>query len=487
MENIHFIIKKHKRLEFKKSQTIVEDFIIKRLNFFGISNIDFVENNEIAGKISDSDLVKRYVVVLDILNPIVDIDLVKEMLESLKSTKANYAICDGAIPGTQVEYIIAPEISSLPDLMDDKEITLVRWFSQDIYNNQFNLYKYKRLKMFLTLLNKVPNLHTLSIKNLLDKLNEDEIFKNLVAYGEEVDVYSYDKCPHCEGRIIPLQMQMSQPFCGYLPVNKPLYHECEKCGLVVMTPFVDPDKTSKIYDLFDKEDFVATLNNPYTKDTPRCDFSDFLGKLPKVPRTLDLGGGMGMFSKYLKTTYSEWDVTHSDFEIKKNIDLENLNITTRSLNFIQESIGNSCYDLITAWEVLEHIPYENLESTLKNIYEGLSTGGIFMFSTPDFDSPLCKSNDFFAICPPFHYLVFSKRWLENYFENSNWEIHSIRYCSDFLDDSTMWYDYASKTAPSFQQRATSKILQELLKKEENKQLLLDKGIGTEIIFTLVKR
>jgi 2-polyprenyl-3-methyl-5-hydroxy-6-metoxy-1,4-benzoquinol methylase len=207
-----------------------------------------------------------------------------------------------------------------------------------------------------------------------------------------------------------------------------------------MSPFVDNGKTYKIYDVFDKQDFVATLNNPYNKEAPRCNFSDFIDKLPKLPRTLDLGGGMGMFSKYLKATYDGWDVTHSDFTIKRDIDLESLDIKTRALNFIEEPIGKECYDLITAWEVLEHIPYEKLEMTLKNIYDALPHGGIFMFSTPDFDSPLCKSNDFFAICPPFHYLVFSKSWLEVYFEDSEWEIHSIRYCSDFLDDADMWYD-----------------------------------------------
>lgn len=281
-------------------------------------------------------------------------------------------------------------------------------------------------------------------------------------------------------------MQMSQPFCGYLPTNKPLYHECEECQLIVLSPYIEQNETYKIYDEFDKQDFVATLNNPYVAGLPRCDFSDFSSKLPSHPRTLDLGGGMGMFSRFLKATNPSWKVTHSDFSIKRNTELEELDISTRALNFMKDSIGEECYDLITAWEVIEHIPYEELETALENIYNALPKGGIFMFSTPDFDSPLCKANDFFAICPPFHYLVFGKKWLENYFIKSNWNIHSIRYCSDFLDDADMWFDYASQTAPSFQLRATSTVLKELLSKPENKQLLLDKGIGTEVIFTLVK-
>ena len=51
----------------------------------------------------------------------------------------------------------------------------------------------------------------------------------------------------------------------------------------------------------------------------------------------------------------------------------------------------------------------------------------------------------------------------------------------------MWYDYASKTSPSMQLRATSILLKNLLEKETNKKLLLEKGYGTEIIVTLLKK
>ncbi len=485
MKNIHFLVKKNSRLDFQDSEKSVMDFIIKRLEFFGIKNISFITNDNLADKIAEIATSKEYIVVLDILNPIVDLDLVKKMIRSLESTEAKYAVSDGAIPGTQVEYILAPGMNVLPDL-NHKNRVLVRSFSQNIYNNQFNLYKFKRLKMFLFILNSIGDLHTLSIETFINKLSEDAIFKRLAAFGEEVEVYTYNKCPHCQGEITPLKMQMSQPFCGYLPLNHPLYHECEKCGLIVLSPYVDQNTTFKIYDTFDKQDFVATLNNPYCDGAPRCDFTDFINKLPKVPRTLDLGGGMGNFSKFLKITYAHWDITHSDFEIKRNTELETLGITTKALNFIEQAIGENCYDLITAWEVIEHIPYEKLEFTLNNIYDALPKGGIFMFSTPDFDSPLCKANDFFAICPPFHYLVFGSQWLKDYFEESDWKVHSIRYCSDFLDDSNMWFDYANKTAPSFQLRATAEVLKELLSKPENRQLLLDKGMGTEVIFTLIK-
>lgn len=63
----------------------------------------------------------------------------------------------------------------------------------------------------------------------------------------------------------------------------------------------------------------------------------------------------------------------------------------------------------------------------------------------------------------------------------------MRACSDFLDDSDMWCDYASKTAPSFQLRAVASILKVLIGDNENKKMLIDNNIGTEVIVTLMKK
>ena len=125
---------------------------------------------------------------------------------------------------------------------------------------------------------------------------------------------------------------------------------------------------------------------------------------------------------------------------------------------------------------------------LDNIYSALYGGGYFVFSTPNFDSPLCKMNDFYAICPPFHYLCFGEKWLLDFFHSKpQWKIISYKACADFLDDSDMWCDYMSRTAPSFQLRATADVLKLLLTKEENKKLLLNNNIGTEIIVVLQKQ
>lgn len=489
MKNINFIVLEHPRLDFLNTKTTVEEFVTNRLQHAGIKNIYFLNRDELQNKINEIKNNSDYLAVLDILNPIVDFELVERMVERLKATGSKVAFADGAIPGTQVEYILAPNVSKIPNSNErNKDSVFIRWFAQDKYNNQFNLYKYKRLKMFLFLLKTIPNMHTLSIDSFIERISQDDIFEKMASFGEDVKVYYYENCPHCKSGLTPLPLRMSQPLGGYLPISRPLYHECEKCGLVVTSPYIDHCSTEVIYDKFDKQDYVVSHTNMYYENSVRCNFSEFVEKLPKKARSLDLGGGMAVFSKFIKKTYPEWEVTHSDFAIKQNSELENIGIKTRALNFLAEPIGKNSYDLISAWEVIEHVPYEKLDAVFDNIYEALSPGGVFIFSTPDFDSALCQCNDFFAICHPFHYLVFGQKWLKEYFSaKKQWEVVSMQACSDFLDDSDMWCDYASKTAPSFQLRSVASLLKVLTTGDENKKLLLDNNLGTEVMVTLRKK
>ena len=181
-------------------------------------------------------------------------------------------------------------------------------------------------------------------------------------------------------------------------------------------------------------------------------------------------------------------MTHSDFEIKANAPD---GVRSRMLDFTRSPIGRADYDLITAWEVIEHVPYHKLSFMLHNIWEALEPGGFFVFSTPDFDSPLCKSFDFYAICPPFHYLVFGERWLRNYFAASeHFEVFDVRHCSDFLDDALNWFEYGSKTCPSMAMRGTAQLLHAVFCQDGDKQIrnrLTASGMGTEIVMTLRKK
>jgi SAM-dependent methyltransferase len=487
-QSLRFVVVRSPRLEFKGAADTVEQFILRRLRHAGIANVRFADSLDAALEDVRTTGGHGYVAIADVLNPMIDIELVRAMVAALATTGGAKCVSDGAVPGTQVQMVLDARRAGRSD---DARVIVKRWDSQERHNNQFNLYKYKRLKMFLRLLPRVDRMHELSIDEFVQALEDDKTFLTLAAYGEDARMEWHDACPHCSGRIAPLSMRMSQPFCGFLPVTRPLYHECESCGLIVASPAVHPDDTHLLYDEFDKQDFVKSTNNPYDGSSPRCDFSSIIGDLPARASIIDLGGGIGNFSVHMKEKHPSWSVTHSDYAIKRNEHLLGRGILTRALDLAEDEIGREQYDLITAWEVIEHVPYGRLASFLRNVHDALRPGGYFVFSTPDFDSPLCRSFDFFAVCPPFHYLVFGQEWLRRYFEvQPQWQYCAPRYCSDFLDDAVNWAGYGSVTCPSLQTRATASVLGAIFGRDDDRTIrraLVAARIGTEVIVTLRKQ
>jgi SAM-dependent methyltransferase len=500
--NYSFVLVDSKRLDFRDSRQTVHAFIKNRLAHFSIGQFKFIDSwNELSDTMFESLEISKetngFIAVIDTLNPFIDFDLIYECASLLDRTKKVSCLTEGAVPGTEPYRVYsianfrnctrAQHIEKSSFNLDLWPIATFKSVAQTKYNNQLNLYKYKRLKLFIALIENAKDIFSKSIVEIFEILSSKEIHQMLVGFGEDVKLEHHENCPHCSARLHPLQNTMSQPFCGYLSNELPIYHECESCGLVVASPFIDADDLHKMYDVWDKQDFVASTNNPYTEESVRCDFTTIVNYLPEKTRSLDLGGGIGNFSKFLSRKFPKWDITHSDFEIKAKVEGS---IQNRTLNFTRDPIGVEQYDLITAWEVIEHIPFHLFKFVLENIYRALKPGGFFKFSTPDFDSAACKSFDFYALCPPFHYTVLSRSWIERYFENSKqFSIFDQSSCSDFLDDASNWYGYGEKTAPSSAVRNTASVLKAIFEFDTDgriKKHLLEQGFGTEICITLRK-
>ncbi len=127
-------------------------------------------------------------------------------------------VSDGAVPGTEVTALLAMDGFKRKKFVmsgiKSDDGGLVRWHTQAKNNNQLNLYKYKRLKMFLALANKFEELLLLSIIKLFERLSSDEAFFVISAYGNNLKQISYNNCPHCKGGLTPLLTNtMYQPFC----------------------------------------------------------------------------------------------------------------------------------------------------------------------------------------------------------------------------------------------------------------------------------
>lgn len=110
----------------------------------------------------------------------------------------------------------------------------------------------------------------------------------------------------------------------------------------------------------------------------------------------DLGcSGGGLVSDFLTLRWRAVGLEGSDYSLKHRRAewkrLANRNLFTCNIAKPYRIIldgQNAKFHLITAWEVLEHIPIDSLESVFSGIIDHLESGGYFIASTtetPDFD------------------------------------------------------------------------------------------------------
>lgn len=476
MKYLHFVIR-NERLNFKNSSAIVEEFIKARADHHQI-NVQFVN--------SESDIVfsgTEINLVSDILQPFSDYEELRSVMTKYRDISWSELVIDGLVPGSGFKKIFRKQESDLVKTYYSSK--------QQSYNSQINIFKYKRLKVFLRLLEKIPSLSEYSVEQFMKKLNTPEISDFVLSYGESVYLQQLQSCPSCSNTSLQeLHYTDSQPLLGFTTNKTSFYTRCLGCELVFLNPMPAASEMFRFYDEFDREDFVVSTNNPYTSESLRGDFISSLGFGSQIS-SLDLGGGIGNFSRFLKKVFPSWNVTHSDFAFKEYPVLAKEGILTRALDFTKSEIGTEAYDLITMWEVIEHIHPEQLDFVISNLHRALKPGGVVVMSTPNFDSLLGQAFDFYAVCPPFHPLVLSEAWIKGYFkDHEKFALDRVGYCSDFGDDLKGWMGYVGQTSPSAGLRAFGKFVGNFSMKlndfEVRKQLAKD-AKGSEVIVCLRKR
>ncbi len=101
-------------------------------------------------------------------------------------------------------------------------------------------------------------------------------------------------------------------------------------------------------------------------------------------KVLEVGFGNGSFLKYC--TNQEWDVTGCEInehlvEMGKNEGYDVFHSDKMS------SLNDQSFDLIVAFDVLEHIPVDQALSFLSNLKRLLKNGGVLVARFPNGDSP----------------------------------------------------------------------------------------------------
>ena len=440
---------------------------------------------------------------IESINPFLDDKFVKQLtLENIRGVSS----IENAIPGTCPTFII--QYKSLMEKIAKKNWwstlksdNILYWNTQRQNNNQFNLNRPLRIKIFLGLLKKISNLEKMSLEKILKILDSNEIYNFILDYAVTgLHTKEIRKCPHCKSNeLTKLFLTTSQPMIGFLSSKKPLYYECRNCGLVTLRKQCAMKDVHLLYDEFErpKNDERQLIEN-YLKNKGESHFKEKIRALellektaPKKTCMIDLGGGFGEFSSMAKKRNLKWDVTCADFNLDhvKKI-LHEKKVSVMNVNFLQNSFGKN-YDVITSLHVIEHIPFEGLELYLNNIHSALNDNGYFLLSTPDYNSSLGRMFDYHMMYPPHHQTILSSQLITEYLLKKKLfkKIEQTSACV-ILENYDDWFSYYKETAPTQESKAVVKIFDVIYKNKkmfkELENTLSEKNKGSETIILFKK-
>lgn len=218
----------------------------------------------------------------------------------------------------------------------------------------------------------------------------------------KVDSLSLRDCLVC-------QRLSARYFCDK---NNYQLYRCGSCGLIFVSEFkVD---TSPVY----SDDYFAGAKNGFgyinydeDKEPMREVFNDYLKRIEQLVANgslLDVGAATGYFLKLAQLR--GWQVKGVEIspfaaEIGKK---KGLDITVGTL---ADVVLDKPFDVITLWDVLEHVPHP--EQELQRIFHYVRPGGIVAINTPDSSSWVAKVSGqrWHQLIPPEHLFYFNPQCL----------------------------------------------------------------------------
>jgi SAM-dependent methyltransferase len=191
---------------------------------------------------------------------------------------------------------------------------------------------------------------------------------------------------------------------------KAIFYECKNCYLIFQSPI--PPK-EKIADLYPGEYITDTPKRGYLYELGLRNRCQVILNHKKYGKLLDIGCSTGEFIRAMHDWYN-WEVTGIELDHQA----AQIGITKHQLNIISGDFDNldlsgHNYDVITLWDVLEHLP--DPEKTISKIRTLLKSDGIVVIRVPNADSWDAKVfNQYWAgFDPPRHFYIFRKITLKN--------------------------------------------------------------------------
>jgi SAM-dependent methyltransferase len=184
-------------------------------------------------------------------------------------------------------------------------------------------------------------------------------------------------CWICEGPLRPCSQFASEPFL-----------ECERCGFV-FRPDLDEEALRRVYAEGDYEDIRGAqylTELAYRRRDARVRLA-YMEPLVRGGSLLDIGAAGGAFV----AEAADHGFQASGIEPVPSFARaarEQLGVDVRDGTIAEADLGEGCYDAITLWHVLEHVPEPLVQ--LRRIARALAPGGTLALEVPNAGSAVAR-------------------------------------------------------------------------------------------------
>ena len=194
--------------------------------------------------------------------------------------------------------------------------------------------------------------------------------------------------------------------------------KCNNCSFFFSKKIPTQKELELHYEGYGRNDYLSPITIKRYND-----ILDGFEKYKKTKKLLDVGCGIGYFLEAaIKRGWQVFGTEYTDEAIeiceKKGITMHKGIL--KSENYVEES-----FDIITSFEVIEHI--NNPIPELTNFHKLLRKGGLVYLTTPNFNSILRYrlKSDYNVICYPEHLSYYTPKTLKNAFLNTGFQMKKI--------------------------------------------------------------
>lgn len=184
--------------------------------------------------------------------------------------------------------------------------------------------------------------------------------------------------------------------------------QCKKCGFVFAKKIPSDKELEEHYKGYGRNDYLSPITIKRYNELLNT-FEEFR----KTNKILDVGCGIGYFLEVAKER--GWDVYGTEYTDEAIQICSSKGINMQKGILSSRNYQNEEFDIITSFEVIEHI--NNPIDELTNFYKVLRKGGLVYLTTPNFNSLLRYrlKSEYNVICYPEHLSYYTPKTLKKLF------------------------------------------------------------------------